>query len=397
MRLYLFIFLFLSFSVSASTLSPRTYNALIELQDKIGSQPNDEEAIDVEEDLIELAEDLKGNSLGLALTLQTHAQLKIYQNDTTAAESLLIKAVKIEGLDSSTLNQLRSMLGFQYYNSNQYRKAIAVLSEIIKTQEKPSANIYALVAASYYSLEQFKEGLPYIEKACELSDTPKEGWLQMAFAGNYQLKSYKKAAKFVNQLVYFFPENKDYWQQKAGLHQVMERYDLASATKEAAYKKEFIKTENDFVNLGQLLASQGEPYKVAIIIEKALKNNAIEPSEKTLNLLFQSWLQAKEINRAIDSLAKLYSSYEQTKHGYQLLQYYIDQQSWDLADKTASKLLSSDLTDEQKGKTFLYQGMAKYRMGEIDMAMRVLGKSTAFESSSSQAKSWMNYIKQMNS
>lgn len=378
-----------------ASISPRTYNALNEIQEQISAQPDSETVKELDKSLQELLEDLSGNSLGLALTYQTYAQLKTYEEKEEQAQALLKKAIALPDLNQDTLNQLRSVLAFSYFNQGNYQGAIEHLKLILKESDKPSANIYALLAASYYSLEQISKGLPFIEKACELAEKPKEGWLQMAFAGSYQTKQYKKAVTYINELVFNFPEKKDYWQQKAGIHQILEDYQKAAATKELSYKNGFIEKESDFVNLGQLLASQGEAYKVALILEQAIKDKVIEPSEKVLNLQFQAWLQAKELDKARNALSTLYTSYKDPDDGYQLLQYYIDAEIWDKSDALAKQLLTQELSEKQKGKVLLYQGMAKYRLGDDRAALKLLGKSSAFDSTSSQAKSWMSYIKQM--
>ena len=392
----IFIFaLFCSQLASAASISPRTYNLLNDLQQQISEQPDVQKVTELNAELLELADDLAGNSLGLALTYQTHAQLKTYEQKEGEAQDLLVKALALPELNGDTVNQLRSLLAYSYFNQANYSGAIKHLKIIIKKSEKPSANIYALLAASFYSIEDIVSGLPYIEKACELTDKPKEAWLQMAFSGNYQTKKFNKAITYVNQLVYNYPDKKDYWQQKAGIHQIVEDYSKAAVTKELTYKKGFVNKESDFINLGQLLASQGDAYKVAVALEAALKNNVIEPSEKLLNLYFQAWLQAKEIEKAKAVLSELYDIYDDKDDGYQLLQYYVDAEAWSAADELAKKLLIQELTETQKGKVLLYQGMAKYRLGDNREALKVLGKATAFENSSGQAKSWMSYIKQM--
>ncbi len=395
MRFVVIFSLMLSVFAHSASISPRIYNALNDIQEKINEEPNADTTKALNEELNELLEDLSGNNLGLALTYQTLFQLKVYEEKEKEGRSYLNKALALKDLNKDTINQIRSMLAYSHFNAGEYIPAINELKTIIKESEKVSPNIYALLAAAYYSIEDFKTGLPYIEKACELTDTPKEAWLQMAFSGNYQLKDMNRALLYVNQLVYNYPDKKDYWQQKSALHQILEDYTKASVTKELAYKKGFMEKEGDFISLGQLLASQGEAYKVALALEEALNKQLIEKSEKILNLYFQAWLQAKEIEKARTSLAELFNLFQDKDDGYQLLQYYIDGELWSNADLLATKLLSMDLEDKQKGKVYLYHGMVKYNLGDIREALKLLGKSTAFENSSSQAKSWMNYIKQM--
>jgi len=396
-RLFILLILILPQVCFSASISPRTYNVLTEIQEQISQQPDSETVIELNEELNELASDLKGNSLAMALIYQTHAQLKSYENNESESQAYLLKALKLENLKSDTAIQIRSMLAYSYFNMGNYKDSIKQLNIVIENAEKPSANIYALLAASFYSTEDYESGLPHIEKAIELSDNPKEGWLQMAFSGNYQAKEFTKAVYYVNQLVFNYPDKKDYWQQKAGIHQIQEQYQQASATKELFYKKGFIDKESDYINLGQLLASQGNAYKVGLALEKALDTKVLEPSEKILNLLYQSWLQAKENSKARIALVALFNQYKKVDDGYQLLQYLIDAELWGDADRLANELIDLELTSKQRGKVYLYHGMVKYRLGDARAAIKLLGKSTAFENSSSQAKGWMNYIKQMSS
>ena len=74
-RLFLLTSFFLSQFVSAASISPRTFNALNDIQQEISQQPDTDQVNDLNERLTEMTEDLAGNSLGLALAYQTHAQL----------------------------------------------------------------------------------------------------------------------------------------------------------------------------------------------------------------------------------------------------------------------------------------------------------------------------------
>ena len=92
----------------AALLSPRTYNKLNDIQLSINEQPSIEARVEINEQLIELAEDLQGNPLGLALTWQTHAQLMLLDENYSKANGYLSKAIVLEGLDGATVFQLRS-------------------------------------------------------------------------------------------------------------------------------------------------------------------------------------------------------------------------------------------------------------------------------------------------
>ncbi len=393
------IFLFFSSQAFSALLSPRTFNKINDIQESINELSllgNIEVTQEIEADLLELAEDLNGNALGLALTFQTHAQLKVKQENYKEAAELLLKAIAQKGLDSATQLQLTLFLAQVYLPLEKYRKISQLLEVTVKNKEyKISAPVYALLAASYYYLNDFKSGLPHIVKAIEISEQVKEPWLQMAFSGFYHKQDYQEALNYSNLLVLNFPDKKDYWRQKAGLHQLLENFQGAAIASDLAFKKGFIEKESEFIHLSQLLASQGDPYKVANLLEVALGEGLIKENEKTLNLLQQAWMQSKEIDKGIIVLARLYRNYPTPGRGLRLLKLLADLEDWKQTIEVAKSMYLLELTDKQIGKVFVLNGISQFNLGQSRQAMVTLSKAAAIASSSNQAKNWIRFIKQM--
>lgn len=395
--LFVFLTALVFQSAATASISPRIYNALNELQQKISDQPDSEVAEEIKSDLNDLKESLKGNALGSALTLQTLSQLSDYQGDYKQSQDYLLQATKLDGLKLDTRQQLRASLGFSYFREEEYKKAIKLMHAYIEAGEKEaSAGVFALLAASYYGLEEFQLGLPYIEKACLLSKKPKEHWLQMAFSGHYQNKAYAKSLSYVNQLVFYFPNKKDYWNQKAGLHQLLENYSEAALSRALTYTQKLLNKESEFINFGQLLASQGNPFVVGKALQDAVLNKTIEPTEKVLRLEYQAWLQSKEMDAALNALQTIYLNFEEAKDGITLMQFYLDKENWKGVNELAKSLLKLKVKDAEKGRVLLMNGISLHKLNQDRKALLQLSQAVSIEETSSQAKGWMNYIKQKN-
>ena len=382
-------------SAATANISPRIYNALNELQQKISEQPDVAAIEEIKKDLNELKENLKSNALGLALTLQTLSQLSDYQGDFKQSQLYLLQAINIEGLKLDTRQQLRASLGFSYFREEEYKKAISIMHAYIDASEKnASAGVYALLAASYYGLEEFQLGLPFIEKACSLSKKPKEHWLQMAFTGHYQNKAFAKSLSYVNQLVFYYPNKKDYWNQKSGLHQLLENYPKAALSRALMHTQKLLNKESEFINFGQLMASQGNPYAVGLALKEAVLSKTIEPTEKVLRLEYQAWLQAKEMNRALDSLQTIYLKFNEAKDGITLMQFYLDKENWKGVNNLSESLLGAGIKEADKGRVLVMSGISLHKLNNDRKALLQLSQAVSIEETSSQAKGWMNYIKQ---
>ena len=394
-------FLLVAHAVSAPSLSPRTYNKLTEIQESIDEVDDAAEgaqaALDeIDAELSEMVEELAGSPLGLALSLQTQAQLKVRMEKNLEAISILKRAVAIKDIEDNTRNQLKMFLGQMLFTTEQYRDVITVLLPWLKdmSKEKP-AGAYAMLAATYYTLSDLKSGLPFIELAVELSNSPKEPWIQMAFSGNYQVKKYKRSLQYLDQLVFNFPDKKDYWHQKAGVLQMLERFDEAAAVKELAYKRGFVKTEAEFMNLGQLLAAQGAAYKVAGILENALTEKEIEPSKKLLSLNYQAWLQAKEIDRATVALFRLFEFTRDPEDGIRLMQFHVDAENWQKTIDVANAVSKLEMPRKNLANMNLYKGIALYRQGKVETAIESFKLSMSEKKTAQQAKAWITYIQTM--
>jgi len=399
--LILTLTLFIACLANAERLSPRIYNKLTDIQKKINEQPSRAQRLEINHQLIKLAENLQGNVLGLAFTWQTHAQLKLLNSDYPQANRLLAKAIKLKGLDSATQLQLKSFYAQVLFIQNQYQDVINILTSLINTDGfKPSASVSSFLAAAYYSIEDYKQGLPYIVQAITLSNAqqssePKEAWLQMAFSGYYQLKNYPKALHYSHLLLLNYPHKKEYWQQKTGLHQLMEDYPSAAGSKALSYKQHLLMTESDYISLAQLLARQGNAFKVATALERAMQEKHIETTEKSLRLMQQAWLQAKEMKKTQQALGVLFKYYQQPKDGIRLMRYLVDGEQWTAALNIVKKLQAMPLTENQQGNVLLLKGICQFKNGRTRLALNVLSKAAAIKVTSSQAKGWMNYIKQL--
>lgn len=400
MRIVLFISLLVYSLASFSSISPRTYNALNDLQASLAEATSQEQYQDIKSDLLELKQSLKGNSLGLALTLQILAQLYDIQGDAGAAIASLKTAFALKGLDDSTKAQLGTSLAYMYFSQGEFHNSILILKDFVENSKQDvSANVLALLAMSYFSIENFKQGLPLIERACKISKKPNESWLANAFAASYKLGDLKKSIFYTDQLVYNFPDKADYWNQKVGLHQTLEDYEQAAIISSLSHRQGYLSKEAQFFNLGVLMASSGAPYEVATTLNKALESGLLERTEKITRLLMQAWLQSKEISKATNELSYLYKEYKKPKDGILLVNYLMEGEKWKQALQVSESLvklpISKAFTEKQKGSVLLMEGVSLYRNGNTEKALIALGKASVLKDSSSQAKSWMSYIKQM--
>ncbi len=123
-------------------------------------------------------------------------------------------------------------------------------------------------------------------------------------------------------------------------------------------------------------------------------NKKIEASEKLIRLTYQAWLQSREMKHAQKTLELLFSRFKQPKDGIELLRHTMDAEQWSASLSISENLNKLDLIPKQKGQVLLFEGIANYKLGNQRQAILFLSKAMGIETSKSQAKGWLNYVKQ---
>lgn len=375
---------------ATQTISPRAYEALTRIQTLMAENKLNQAATE----LNELRKDVSSSPLALALTLQTSAQLEMQRNNLSDAQAYLQRALGIEGLENTLVNQLRTFSAQLYFAADNYAAVINGLLPWLnpRPQDAP-APAFALLAAAYYADGHFSEGLPFIEEALQRSAEIKEPWLLMAFAGHYQLQRWERAAFYAGQLISYFPQKKDYWLQKSGVLQLQGKLNEAAAVRYAASLQGIEFTEQEVLSFARLLAARGVPYKTAQVLNALDEKSPLE--EKSRRLLLQAWLQAREREKARRVLEDLFEDFAQVDDGILLMQLQLDAQSWASVLPLAARLLDKKLSDKQHGLILMYQGIALFRSGKTAQGIESMLAATRFEEVKSQASAWQLYMQQV--
>ena len=211
-------------------------------------------------------------------------------------------------------------------------KGIALILQWMDEVENVTAQSHSLLGQAYYQKQDFVQSRKSIEEAIRLAEEveeyrPKEQWYVLLAACLYELKE----AKVISQqyaleqqvliyeiLVNYYPK-KSYFIQLGGTYAQMEREQDYMLVLKAAYEKDFLDKETEYLTLAQLLLSNKNPYWAAQVLVAGQKKKVmvkdektgkevpvpvVKDTEKNLKLLADSWRMAQEIDKAIPVLEK---------------------------------------------------------------------------------------------
>ena len=208
-------------------------------------------------------------------------------------------------------------------------KGIRLILQWMDEVENITAQSYYLLASAYFQKEDYVRSRSSMEEAIRLADEegyrPRENWYVLLAACFNELKDRKiiSAAYSLEQqlgiyeiLVNYYPK-KLYFLQLGGTYQQMDREEDYMITLKAAFDKDLLDKEGEYLALAQLLLISKNPYwaaqvlvagqnKKVLVDNKETKNEELVPvvkdTEKNLKLLADSWRMAQEIDKAIPVL-----------------------------------------------------------------------------------------------
>ena len=210
-------------------------------------------------------------------------------------------------------------------------KGISLILQWMDEVETVTAQSYYLLSSAYFQKEDFVRARTNMEEAIRLAEEegyrPKENWYVLLAACFSELKDRKvigpeyaleQQVGIYEILVNYYPK-KQYFLQLGYTYQQMDREEDYMLTLKAAYDKDFLDKESEYLALSQMLLLKKNPYwaaqvlvagqqkKVTITDEDTGEEETVavlKDKEKTLKLLADAWRMAQEIDMAIPVLEK---------------------------------------------------------------------------------------------
>jgi len=219
-----------------------------------------------------------------------------------------------------------------YMVQGDFKKGIQYILQWMNEVETVTAQSYSLLATAYYQIDEFIKAKDAMLEAVRLAEEveeyrPKENWYVLLGACYSELadqkiitkqESLEKQLDIYEILVNYYPK-KLYFLQLGGVYGQMNRELDYMITLKAAYQKDLLDKEQEYMTLAQLLLLNKNPYWAARVIvdgqnKKVLVKNEETGEEtlkpvvadkfKTLKTLADAWRMAQEIDKAIPVLEK---------------------------------------------------------------------------------------------
>ena len=205
-----------------------------------------------------------------------------------------------------------------------------------------TASQHMLFAQVHYQDNNFTQSLISIGNAIEVANAnnqkAKENWLILQRANYYELKQPEKVTEVMELMVKLYSKP-EYWIQLASMYGEIGQEKKQMGAMETAWQAGYITKDQDIITLVQLYRFNGAPFKAAKLLDESIASGKVVATVKHLEMLAQSYVAAKNDEKAIPVLAKAAEIADTGKFDAQLAQAYLNLENWDKAIETAKKAL----------------------------------------------------------
>jgi predicted Zn-dependent protease len=371
-------------------MSQQTYNRLSRVHKMI-----DEEAYgDALAELRDLAEDTLDRPYEHAVTLQTFGFVYINQENWRQAAQYLQRALDQDALPKEPEKQVVYALAQIYSQLEEYSKTISLMTDYLQGAENPPPDAFIILANAYAAQNQFTKAYPWVRKATAAMEKPKKDWLNLQLGIQFELKKFSEAADTLEILTANWPDTKRYWQQLSGVYIELGKDNEALATLSMAYKKGFLETESEYLNLARLYMLNDVPYQAGYVVEKAIDDGHIEAKQKNYELLSQAWIQAREYKKGIEALGKAAALTDDGELYLRQAQLFMSIADWEGSMEAAEKAVEKgNMTQKKMGQAWLMRGTAASEAKNFDVAIAAFNKARGYEDTRKQASQWLSFVR----
>lgn len=325
-----------------------------------------------------------------ALTLQSLGFVQASQEQWDAATESFEKCLAQEALPPGAQSSTRYNVAQIYLLRERYADSAKTLETWFTEVENPGSAAYYLLATAYALDGQYDRALPPAEKAVALADDPKEQWLQILLNLYFEKQDFKKLARTLERLASRYPK-KVYWMQLSAVYAELGKDEKSLAVLQVAYENDLLTEDVELRRLAQLYLFHEIPYRAARVLERALEEEKIESDAESLELLANSWIQAREYERAIPPLERAAALAGDGDLYVRLGQIHLERRAWGKAEEALTQALSHKELDD-RGRVWLLLGVSRYSAKRVTSAEEAFANAGKFDSTRDSATTWLGHI-----
>ena len=306
------------------------------------------------------------------------------------AAAAFSKALADNLLPENIMHDLQYSIAHLLAQEGKYQEALDPLLSWFTSEKEPKAEAHLLAATIYYQLQDYRDLTEHMEQALRKTAKPEQSWYELLLAGYYQGGDFTHAAEVLERMIVLYPDQHNYWLQLAGMYQKAEQPHRALAVLELALRRGLL-DEAGITQVIRLHLNQHMPQLAAELLQKQMGKGSVPRSRENIELLAESWLLAREYDRAATAFTELATLTSDPSVYYRLGYVYFTQEKWDAARKALEAAVEGGAPAD-KPDAYLLLGISAYHTNEFTGATRAFNRALNHESTQQQAQWWLDKL-----
>lgn len=311
-------------------------------------------------------------------------------NDYPAAIKSFRNALNLNALPKDVAHDLEFNLAQLLIFTEQYQEGLNYFERWIKAESKPGLDAYILAGTAYYEAGQYQNAIPYAKNVITLQKSYDDSWHQLLLTCYLKTSQFENAARLLEKMLEVQPENITYWQQLLAIWQHADNDRKTLATMELMLLKGLLDPEGSLQLINMYLYLE-MPYKAANLLQSLLANGSLPKNGENLELLGNSWLQAKERERAAETLLMAAEITGDASLYVRTGQIYFDLEDYSQAIQYLQKGLAKGSVDQAKQSQLLL-GIAAFNQQRYEESQQYLQLAARGSDTRDQAQWWLQRI-----
>lgn len=328
------------------------------------------------------------HQFGLGLTFQMRAGIAASQDDLEGAARLMRQSVESGGFCGERLESARLQLGQILTALERWDEGIAQLEQVIESSSTPNGEAYYRIGLALYQANRVEEAIAAAEKAVAIGGVnAREPWWLLLLQIHWDREEFEQSVPILRRLVVDNPK-RDYWLRLAYALFELKKPDEALVAMQVADRTGLLDDKTDQLRLAQLEFSEDLPIRAAERLENAIERGAIEADQKTLEVLSNTWLAARDRERSIAPLERAAEMSADGRDWLRVAQIRAQLDDWKNVALATNHALEKGSLDDP-GMAYLLLGMAHFNQKEIDSARAAFTRALDFEKTRTFANNWL--------
>lgn len=331
-----------------------------------------------------------------ALINQLYGQFYALQRDYKSAIPWFEKALAKSRLPFAADLQVTYSLSQCYFQTGRYKDVIKTLENYRVKASKRGQNMapvqLMVLGIAYFQEADILNAYANISEANATATKLNEEWLQYEFALAVKLEKFDEAINVGQFLVFVNPEKKSYWKQLSGVYYGSESEELSLAGLELAYENDVLDKEKDYIDLARYFMYKELPIKAIDVLNDGINIKKVKQNRKNYEFLADAYFLSKDRVQGIDALIKAEAIEKDADLSYKIARFAFENEDWSKAITYFSQAKKQGY-EKYPGRLELLLGISYFEISKYEEALSFLNESMEFDSSSSAAEGWINYIK----